>query len=126
MEEEKKKYTVVYAVDFDGTLVANQWPEIGAPNIPLINCMKGLRKNGSKVVLWTNRNGELLNQAVSFCRSFGLEFDAVNDNVPELVEMYGNNTRKVSADVYIDDKSVKPEQFVMSQMKKRRKRIFHK
>lgn len=98
-------YTI-FATDFDGTLCESVFPGIGEPNMALINYLIKKRKKGNKVILWTCRVGERLQEAVDWCRQYGLEFDAVNDNLPELVEKFGNQTRKVYADVYIDDKAV--------------------
>lgn len=58
------------------------------------------------MILWTCRVEEHLKEAVDWCSKFGLEFDAVNDNLPENVEKYGNNPRKVYATCYIDDLAV--------------------
>lgn len=44
--------------------------------------------------------------AVEFCRSYGLEFDAVNENLPEIIEYFGSDCRKVYANYYIDDRAV--------------------
>lgn len=117
MEEQKKKKTemshpTTYAVDFDGTLCENAYPEIGAPNLPLINTLISRRRLGARVILWTCREGELLTRAVEFCRCFGLEFDTVNDNTEELKKVYGTNPRKIGADYYIDDKAISPDIFV--------------
>ena len=49
---------------------------------------------------------EQLEDAVAWCKERGLEFDAVNENLPELIELYGNDCRKINADIYIDDKAV--------------------
>ena len=98
---------MIIAVDFDGCLAsAGTWPEVGEPNEALINWLICLRKRGDKVILWTCRADEALQKAVEFCKVHGLEFDAVNDNIPEIVEMYGVNSRKITADYYIDDKAV--------------------
>jgi len=96
----------VYAVDFDGTLCVEKWPDIGEPNTALIEFLKFVRQEGGKVILWTCREGHLLAAALLWCKARGLEFDAVNDNLPERIAQYGNNCRKVSADVYIDDKAI--------------------
>ena len=66
------------------------------------------KRSGNKLILWTCRAGEALEKAVSWCREHQLEFDAINDNLPEIVEMYGNNSRKITCDYYIDDKAVLP------------------
>lgn len=104
----KTVYSTIIAVDFDGTLCEECWPEIGRPNLRLIGELIYRKSLGDKLILWTCRSGLQLEQAVKWCESYGLCFDAVNDNLPESVERYGNNSRKITADVYIDDKSEKP------------------
>lgn len=99
----------IYAVDFDGTLCREKYPDIGDANTALINYLINQKKRGSKIILWTCRTGELLQKAVELCRQHGLEFDAVNDNLPEIIEFYGVNSRKVYADYYIDDLSLPAE-----------------
>lgn len=101
----KRKY-IIYAVDFDGTLCESKSPDIGPPNVVLIRHLIKRRKQGNKIILWTCRFGERLIEAVEWCRQFGLEFDAINENLPEIIENMGGESRKVFADVYIDDKSV--------------------
>lgn len=56
----------------------------------------------------TCRIGEALSNAVAWCRDYSLEFDAINDNLPEIVEFYGSNSRKITCDWYIDDRSLLP------------------
>lgn len=107
-----RKYTI-YCVDFDGTLCESIFPGIGSPNMVLINHLIKRRKQGNKIILWTCRVNERLQEAVEWCKSYGLEFDAVNENLPEMVEYWGGESRKVFADVYIDDKAVnKPKYHV--------------
>lgn len=98
----------IIAVDFDGTLCTECYPAIGLPNLRLISLLKELRIQGRQVILWTCRCGERLEEAVDWCRGFGLEFDAVNANVRETLVRYGTDARKISADVYIDDRSCGP------------------
>lgn len=100
-----RKYTI-YAVDFDGTLCESVFPGIGNPNTELINHLVKRRKQGNKIILWTCRVGERLQEAVEWCKGYGLEFDAVNENLPEMIERLGSDRRKIFADVYIDDKAV--------------------
>lgn len=96
------------AVDFDGTLCKECYPEIGEPNVKLINMLKKRQLMGDKLILWTCRGGEPLIQAIAWCMSQGLVFDAINDNLPENIKQWGDNSRKVSADIYIDDRSQLP------------------
>ncbi|WP_347559419.1 hypothetical protein [Clostridium sp. AM43-3BH] len=100
-----RKYTV-FAVDFDGTLCESAFPGIGVPNMSLIRYLIAKRASGDKVILWTCRCNDRLKEAVDFCKKYGLEFDAVNENLADLVNFWGNDPRKISADVYIDDKAV--------------------
>ena len=84
-----KAYQII-AVDFDGTLCYSKWPELGEPNMPLIEYLRSWKDQGNKLILWTCRAGEALDKAVEWCREHHLGFDAVNDNLPEIVEKYGN------------------------------------
>ena len=97
---------MVFAVDFDGTLSFGQWPECGPANKGLIEFLKKRKVGGDKLILWTCREGSDLSAAVDWCSDNGLVFDAVNDNLPEVVEMYGGNSRKIGCDFYIDDRSL--------------------
>ena len=100
---------MVIAVDFDGTLCEDAFPEIGKPQETLINDLKHCRKeNGDKLILWTCRCGEYLDKAVEWCKEQGLIFDAVNENVPDVIAKYGDGGPKVFADLYIDDRSIHP------------------
>ena len=94
------------AVDFDGTIVEHQYPDIGEEKLFAFDTLKTLQKYHCVLILWTFRTGEKLEEAVDFCKKHGLEFYAVNKNYPE--EVFDENTvsRKIDADVYIDDRNV--------------------
>lgn len=96
----------IVAVDFDGTLVEDRYPEIGAVKIEMFNLCHMMKEHGVKLILWTSRDGEQLADAVECCENYGLVFDAVNENVKEIQELFHNDTRKIYADLYIDDKAV--------------------
>lgn len=97
-------YPLVIAVDFDGTLAEEQWPGIGAPNMPLINYLLEKQAAGAELILYTCREGQELKDAVLWAESFGLKFAAVNDNVPRIRELWGDvEYRKPFANLYIDD-----------------------
>lgn len=102
----ERAFPPAIAVDFDGTLCANRWPEIGSPCHDVIDELKGLRCDGWRVILWTCRTGELLDKAVMWCADKGLYFDAVNENLPERIAYFGGDCRKISADEYWDDRAV--------------------
>lgn len=99
----------IVAVDFDGTLVFNDYPFISNPNIELIEFIKAHMDNYTWI-LWTCREGEQLKQAVEYLKdNFNLRFDFVNDNASWHIEKYRNNCRKVFADYYIDEKNFQLE-----------------
>ena len=109
-----KTLPCIVAVDFDGTLCENAFPNIGAPKEDVIAQVKECKKYGWRIILWTCRNREYLTEAVEWCKLHGLEFDAVNENLPEVEEMFGGYTRKLFADVYIDDKNILVEEVIHS------------
>lgn len=99
----------IIAVDFDGTLCYSEWPNCGQPNHALIAYLQKWKQDGNKLILWTCRAGDALSKAVDWCKEHNLEFDAVNDNLPEIIELYGSNSRKITCDYYIDDRMFLPE-----------------
>lgn len=99
------KANKIIAVDFDGTLCENNWPEIGEPKKEVITYLKERQAAGDKLILWTCRVGEMLEKAVKWCAGQGLEFDAVNKNLPEIIAEFGTDTRKIFANEYIDDRN---------------------
>lgn len=101
----------IIAVDFDGTLCEDKYPEIGEPNEKLISDLIKRREAGDKLVLWTCREGKDLMDAVYWCYKHGLIFDAINKNVNDTVERFGFDSRKVLADIYIDDKNQEVDPF---------------
>jgi len=128
------------AVDFDGTIVEHKYPAIGKEKPFAIETLKQLADEGNKLILWTSRDGELLQEALDFCHKRGLDFYGVNSNQPvgSLFEgRTGSTSVKVVADVYIDDKNLGglPEWGTIYEMitglrekkhKKRRKGLFCK
>ncbi|MCD6066705.1 MAG: hypothetical protein K0S33_1531 [Bacteroidetes bacterium] len=95
----------IIAVDFDGTIVEHKYPAIGKEMLFAFATLKELQKKGHKLILWTFRDGELLQEAVDYCRQNGVEFYAVNKSYPE--EVYDLSiSRKINADLFIDDRNV--------------------
>lgn len=93
------------AVDFDGTLVENEYPRIGKPILFAFETLKKLQQEGHQIILWTYRSGRRLEEAVDFCKSKGITFYAVNKSYPE--EKYDEAlSRKILADFFIDDRNV--------------------
>ncbi|KRN09407.1 hypothetical protein [Liquorilactobacillus mali] len=100
---------MIIAVDFDGTLCEEAYPEIGVANKPLIKALIKLKNKGNELILWTCRNGSLLKDAVKWCKQQGLKFDKVNENLTRVLKFYkGVDSRKLSYDILIDDKNINP------------------
>lgn len=95
----------VYAIDFDGVLARSLYPKIGNPIQNNIDYVKELKKKGNTIILWTCRTDNELKDAVNWLEDHDLIFDYVNENTDENIEKYGNDTRKIVADYYIDDKN---------------------
>lgn len=100
------EYRKVIAVDFDNTLFTDNWPEVGEPIWPVINRAKEEQANGAALILWTCRAGESLDVAIAACKSVGLVFDAVNETLPEWLETWVDDPRKIGATEYWDDRAV--------------------
>lgn len=100
------------AIDFDGTLCKNEYPGIGEPIEIVIREAKRKQAEGCGLILWTCREGKLLDEAIDWCREHGLVFDAINDNLPEWKEMFQNNPRKVGATEYWDDRGFSLENII--------------
>jgi hydroxymethylpyrimidine pyrophosphatase-like HAD family hydrolase len=96
---------LIIAIDFDGTIVEDAYPNIGKPMIFAFDTMKKLQDEGHRLILWTYRNGKKLREAVDFCRKNGIEFYAVNKNYPE-EEFDEKISRKIHADLFIDDRNI--------------------
>ena len=108
-QEARERTMAIYAVDFDNTLAVTRFPEIVGPKEKVVAAVKMLKANGHKIILWTSRAGKDLKDAVEWCTEQGIIFDAVNEPLPEQMERWGNDTRKVYADFYIDDKAMTVE-----------------
>jgi hydroxymethylpyrimidine pyrophosphatase-like HAD family hydrolase len=93
------------AVDFDGTIVENKYPEIGKPMIFAFETLKKLEDDGFMLILWTYRSGKKLQEAIDFCKENGIVFYSVNKSYPE--EEYTDDiSRKIQADIFIDDRNI--------------------
>ena len=97
---------MIIAVDFDGTLHTGKWPDIGAEAPYAGEVMRKLKADGHYLIINTCRTGDMLLKAINWLLRHDIPFDRVNDNCPTGIEQYGNNSRKIHAHVYVDDKQV--------------------
>lgn len=113
---------MIIAVDFDATLTkdSSSFPEVVDTDLRFdrVKKLKTLQARGIKLILWTCRFGTALEQAVELCKEYGLTFDAVNDNLPEIKKDFSIQlkagselSKKIYADRYLDDKALTLEEF---------------
>ena len=93
-------------VDFDGPIVEHRYPEIGKERPFAVETLKRLINDRHRLILWSVREGKLLDDAVEWCRARGLEFYAVNKDFPEETTKHPQYSRKLKADLFIDDRNV--------------------
>ncbi|EKU92632.1 BT0820 family HAD-type phosphatase [Bacteroides oleiciplenus] len=94
------------AVDFDGTIVEHRYPHIGKEIPFAIDTLKLLQQEQHKLILWSVREGELLEEAVEWCQERGLEFYAINRDYPEEKQQDTGFSRKLKVDLFIDDRNL--------------------
>lgn len=99
---------MIIAIDFDGILCENAFPDIGKPYYEMVSFVRKLIDEGHEVVLWTSRTGDRLTEAVMWCEDRGLHFCAINENAPsnlaQYLSEYPTPSPKVYADLYLEDR----------------------
>ncbi len=93
------------AIDFDGTIVEDDYPNIGKPRIFAFETLKKLQEDGHRLILWTYRSGVRLEETIDFCAKHNIHFYAVNKSFPEEQFDY-TKSRKIHADLFIDDRNI--------------------
>ena len=96
---------MIIAVDFDGTIVRHRYPKIGEELPVATETLRMLIREGHRLILWTVREGKLLDEAIEWCRDRGVEFYAINRDFPEEDATGSGFSRKLKADLFIDDRS---------------------
>lgn len=116
----KNPYRII-GVDFDGTLAVTRgsYPRIQKPIQEIIDYVLEEQRKGAYLILVTMREGNVLDQAVEWCREQGIEFDAVNDNLPHMKDFFKNNPRKIFCNEYIDDTNLGGIEDILEKIKKK-------
>ncbi len=96
----------IIAVDFDGTIVDDKYPEIGKAKIFSFETLRQLQSDGYRLTLWTYRSGKALDEAVEFCKKNGIEFYAINNSFDGEDFDKTKQSRKINADIFIDDRNL--------------------
>lgn len=96
----------ILAIDFDGTIVENAYPNVGTlkPNAKTV--INKLKQEGFKIIINTCRSGIFEGRVYEFLEEQGIEYDYINSNLPTQIEYFKQDCRKISADIYIDDKNL--------------------
>lgn len=95
------------AVDFDGTIVEHRYPKIGEEIPFATDTLRMLMAENHRLILWSVREGQLLDEAVEWCKKRGVIFYAVNSDYPDDELDKGKHySRKIKADYFIDDRNV--------------------
>jgi len=103
---------IMIAVDFDGTLYDDDPKHFGVPRMEVINRLIELQKKGTRLVLWTCRGGSKLTEAVEWCKQYGLIFDAINEDLPEVKIKNYDKSSKLMVHLYLDDKAISIKDFL--------------
>lgn len=96
---------MIIAVDMDGTIVKDKWPEIGPLRLGAKWCMNWILSRGHQIIINTCRENELLIKALEFMLDNDINWTYSNENTIERTTQYGGDCRKISADWYIDDRA---------------------
>ena len=96
----------VVAIDFDDTIVEYDYPFIGNPKFYSIRALKEIKEAGWKIIIWTCRTGKYIDDIKNFFKKWDIKIDTINENVPEYQELGYKDSRKITADIYIDGRSL--------------------
>ncbi len=96
----------IIAIDFDGTIVEDNYPKIGKPKLFAFQTLKKLQEDGHRLVLWTYRSGERLMEAIDYCEENEIIFDSINSSFNGESFDINTQSRKIHADIFIDDRNV--------------------
>lgn len=97
---------MIIAIDFDDTIAYTLYPEIGEMRGDAKEIINKLHEEGNEIIIWTCRWDEPLEIAKEWLKEMDIKHHHINEHMPRLIEKYGNDTRKIYADVYIDDKNL--------------------
>jgi hypothetical protein len=97
--------SLLIAIDFDGTIVEDSYPKVGKAKPFAIETIKMLQNDGHRVILWTYRHGRALREAVEFMEKSGIPPYSVNKSYPEEASHPTDVSRKINADLFIDDRN---------------------
>lgn len=96
----------IIAIDFDGTIADSKYPDCGELRPDAKEVINHLHYLGHEIIIWTCRCDEPAEKAKKFLDDHGVKYHKFNEHMDRLIKEYGNNTRKIFANVYIDDRQL--------------------
>jgi hypothetical protein len=97
---------MVIAIDFDGTIAEHTYPECGKIKPHAKEVINRLYNAGHEIIIWTCRWDHPMELCRQFLAEHGIKYHKLNEHVDWAIEMFKNDTRKIFADVYIDDRQL--------------------
>ena len=94
------------SIDFDGTIVEVDYPRIGKLKPNVVKIINKLYEEGHSIIINTCRAGIYEGDCYKFLQDNNIPYHYINSNLPEDIEKFGQDCRKISADLYIDDKNL--------------------
>jgi guanylate kinase len=97
---------IIVAIDFDGTIATEVYPGCGELIPGARETINWLKDLGHTIIINTCREDEHAEVAKKFLTENNIPWDIFNENSQVKIDIYGNDCRKISCDVCIDDKSI--------------------
>lgn len=97
---------VILSIDFDGTIVKDEYPGIGKPLPGAIQAINELYESGYCIIINSCRARDKEDEMIGWLNRNGVKYCHCNENCCERIVKYRTDCRKISADIYIDDKSL--------------------
>jgi hypothetical protein len=102
----KNNHEYRLVIDFDNTIAYSEYPNIKGLKPNVVEVMQRLHNEGFIILINTCRSCPYEQEVYDFLEENKIPFDWFNCNDPKLIILYGNDCRKISGDLYIDDKNL--------------------
>lgn len=97
---------MILAIDFDNTIVEEIYPDIGKLKPNAKEVINQLYEDGHTIIINSCRSGIYEGEMELFLMELEIKYHWINCNEPDRIKHFGRDCRKISADIYIDDKNL--------------------
>ena len=97
---------MIIAIDFDGTIHNGVYPDIGDPIEGAIEAIRQIKEDGNFIIIWTCRESKRNDEMIEWLDKNKIPFDSINENASFMIEKFNSDSRKIFADIYIDDRNI--------------------